>query len=268
MYDCEIKNIFDCSSVYEKLSFVEEHVNSVLSSSSGQSIAKTNRDIQVLDVKLHPKKISLNTQSGKARLLHDLASIELQAMELALRTLTEYEDAPKDFRNELAELVISESKHLQLCLNGIQSLGHQWGDWPIHMTLWNTVSSQDTLLERIFIVHRYFEGSGLDAADSLLKKVSSTTETASSVIHKKHTESILKIISTEEIDHVAFGSRWFKKICLDNKTDSEVEFKRIMHNLLPRLPKRLETINKELRLKALFTEAEIAEVARVQTLMK
>src|SRR6218665_1741766 len=59
------------------------------------------RDIEVLHAKKHPPKKGFSTAEGQARMLHDLANIELQAMELGLRTLVEFPNAPQGFKEEL-----------------------------------------------------------------------------------------------------------------------------------------------------------------------
>ena len=68
------------------------------------------RDAQVLPSDQHPDKKGLSFREGQARLLHDLASIELQAMELGLRTLREYQEAPVGFREELALITLSSGR--------------------------------------------------------------------------------------------------------------------------------------------------------------
>ena len=129
-----------------------------------------------------PAKKGLSFKEGQARLLHDLASIELQAMELCLRSLYEYPDAPVAFREQLATIALGEGNHLQLCLNGIETLGFAWGDWPVHVALWHSTANSDSLLDRILIVHRYLEGSGLDAGDTLLRRLSGVACTANACI--------------------------------------------------------------------------------------
>ncbi|RYZ67422.1 MAG: DUF455 family protein, partial [Proteobacteria bacterium] len=110
------------------------------------------RDVRVVQTKDLPNKPGISTVEGQARLLHDLASIELQALELGLRTLEEYPEAPKEFREQLAEVTAGEARHLALCLDGIEALGYSWGHWNVHLALWNVVSPEDSLLDRILIV--------------------------------------------------------------------------------------------------------------------
>lgn len=214
------------------------------------------RDIQVLLPQFHPNKKGLSTIEGQARLLHDLASIELQAFELALRTLFEYQDAPVQFRDELAALTRSEAKHLQLCLDGLEALGYKWGDWPVHLSLWQAVSKSDSILDRILIVHRYLEGSGLDAGNQLLRRLNGVSAAI--------TEPILRTINTEELDHVVFGSKWYRAIAKDQSLDPDIDFPLRLAKLRASLPKRIEKINPELRIKAGFTESEIIHLQNLR----
>ena len=208
------------------------------------------RDIQVLDSKFHPPKLGFSKLEGQARMLHDLASIELQAMELGVRTLAEFPDAPQAFREELMAVTVSEGTHLRLCLEGIQDLGFKWGDWPVHCALWDAVSAEDTLLDRILIVHRYLEGSGLDAGSYLIQRLDGVDD-------GKLTRKIVGQINFEEIGHVDFGSQWYRKICDLEKIDPSKDFPERMNALRNKLPKRMEKINRDLRRKAGFTEEEI-----------
>lgn len=208
------------------------------------------RDISVLHPKFHPAKKGFSTTEGQARMLHDLASIELQAMELGLRGLFEYPDAPMAFREELMALTLSEAEHLRMCIEGIETLGFKWGDWPVHLALWRAADKSDSLLDRILIVHRYLEGSGLDAGDTLIRRLDGTNG-------KETISKIVQQINFEEIGHVDFGSQWYRKICKLEKLEAADDFPQRMNALRFKLPKRVEPINRLLRQKAGFDEAEL-----------
>lgn len=240
----------DVPDVWEKIKYIQKSCDSLLAGGSFALPRYPGRDVEVLDSKLHPPKLGFSKIAGQARMLHDLASIELQAMELGLRTLAEFPEAPQGFRAELAEVTVSEATHLRLCLEGIHDLGFQWGDWPVHCALWDAVSVEDALLDRILIVHRYLEGSGLDAGSYLIQRLNGVDD-------GKRTQQIVAQINFEEIGHVNFGSQWYRKICQSEKIDAGEDFPRRMEALRLKLPKRMEKINRDLRRKAGFTEQEI-----------
>lgn len=251
-------NVFEIPKIQNKILHLEGHIQGVLRGEDFAVPQLAARDLDVWEPLQHPPKKGLSSKEGQARLLHDLASIELQAMELALRTLTEYHDLIKgtSYLDILVQLILSERTHLQLCLNGIQDLGFHWGQWPVHMALWKSVSRDDSLIERVFIVHRYLEGSGLDAADTLLRRLTGVSD--------KHIDTIVKTISEEEMDHVQFGSRWFFDLCKYDRLDANTTFKETLQKVRLKLPKRLEPINEKLRTQALFTEDEIETLKKYQ----
>lgn len=218
------------------------------------------RDVQILPTKQHPPKKGFSTREGSARMLHDLASIELQAMELGLRSMVEYPEAPREFRDALAALTLSEGEHLKLCLDALELLGYKWGDWPVHCNLWAAVSSEDTILDRLLIVHRYLEGSGLDAGHHIIQRLKgllvSGVDTTSIDAARKALE-VLEVINREEVGHVLFGSEWYRHFCRAHHLDPDHDFPARMKALYVRLPRRFEKLNHDLRRRAGFTDAEI-----------
>lgn len=249
------KSWFELSLIEEKLAGLAEALGQALLLTEKQVIPNVGRDVRVVAPAELPAKPGLATDAGRARLLHDLASIELQAMELAVRTLNEFPDAPREFREQLADIAVSEGTHLRLCLKGLETLGHHWGDWPVHLSLWSTVNSSDSLLDRILIVHRYLEGSGLDAGDSILRRLVG--------VPSKDVRRIVEIIVREEVDHVAFGSRWYRQIADELFIDPERDFAERIGKIAILAPRR-ERLARELRLKAGFTETELSELEKCQ----
>src|SRR5690606_11803202 len=134
------------------------------------------RNIEVRKATDMPPRKGLSQREGQGRLLHDLANIELQAVELTYRGLVDYPEADLDFRTELFLILKEEGRHLGLCLQALEDLGFKWGDFPVHLGLWSAVRPDDDLLNRILIVHRYLEGNGLDAGDTLLRKLHGVPE--------------------------------------------------------------------------------------------
>ena len=137
---------FEIANVWEKIDRIEESCEAAFKLKVAHNAPEfPARDIDLLHPKFHPPKKGFSTIEGQARMLHDLASIELQAMELGVRTLAEFPDAPEGFKEELVAVTVSEAQHLRMCLEGIEALGHKWGDWPVHSALWQAVSHEDTL---------------------------------------------------------------------------------------------------------------------------
>lgn len=253
----DFENPLVISDISRKLRVIETACHQVLSGKGGFDVPEViGRDVEVREISELPAKSGLGSGNGQARMLHDLASIELQAMEMSFRTLVDFPDAPKQFRDQLADIVLDEARHLRLCLDQIRNLGCEWGDWPVHTGLWRCLSNEDSLLDRLFIVHRFLEGSGLDAGDKILRRLKQ--------VGYKGTVHVVKVIAEEEVGHVQFGSRWYKEVCKIQKRDASLDFLSRSESLFRRLPRRLEPMNQELRKSAGFSAEELSILKSVQ----
>ncbi len=241
---------YEVANIWEKLEALPRAVEMALGKRKLEVPLLPKRDCLVLDPEFHGEKKGLSTFEGQARRLHDLASIELQACELALRSLIEFPEAPAEFREELRRLTLDEARHCQMCLEGLESMGFPWGTWPVHLILWKATSAQDTILDRILIVHRYLEGSGLDAGETLMMKLKG--------VHQSRIEKIVKVIFEEEIGHVSFGSKWYRELSLIEGLDPSEDFPLRIKKLREILPKRIEKISIEKRKLAGFSDSEIS----------
>lgn len=239
----------EIASVWQKIENCEKACAEAMKSTAPEVPLVPARDIPVFAAGDLPPKKGLSFVEGQARLLHDLASIELQAMELGLRTLREFQSAPHGFREELVAVTLSESLHLKMCLQGLEKLGFAWGSWPVHLGLWEATSPKDSLLDRILIVHRYLEGSGLDAGDTFLRKLHAISEGV--------LPSSVRTIVNDEVGHVEFGSRWYREVCRTEGLDPAEDFPLRMEKIRFQVPKRVEKISRSLRRRAGFTEAEM-----------
>ncbi len=250
--------IAECE-VFTKLRQLELEVHSLLKGQRCVIPETPGRDVQIWAIRDLPPKKGLSSIEGQARLLHDLASIELQAMELAIRTLAEFPEAPQEFREQLAMVCLDEGRHLRLCLQALDDLGFPWGSFPTHIGLWQSVSADDSLLDRIVIVHRYLEGSGLDASETLLKRLDG-------VKNARSVAEVVRVIRAEEEGHVRFGSRWYVEIAKRQGLDPEEDFAPRLKRLFYRIPRRLEPVRRELRLAAGFTPKEIHTLEELRSL--
>jgi uncharacterized ferritin-like protein (DUF455 family) len=242
--------------VYEKLRFLDSELHALLMGERRPVPERPGRDVQIWPIHKLPPKKGLSFREGQARLLHDLASIELQAMELAVRTLIEFPEAPAEFRDQLAEIARDEGRHLALCLRALEDLTLPWGSFPTHIGLWTAVHGEDSLLDRILIVHRYLEGSGLDASDTFLRRLDG--------VNAPVVTEPVRVIRQDEVAHVLFGSRWYHEIAKSQMLDPEQDFANRMLLLAQRLPRRKERISWDIRRQVGFTDLEIQALEQHQ----
>jgi uncharacterized ferritin-like protein (DUF455 family) len=249
-------NVLSIPGIYEKLKALDEALHALLLHKHDFKVPEAPaRDVVIVAAADLPRKPGLSLIEGQARLLHDLASIELQAMELGVRTLIEFPDAPREFREELAMITRAEGEHLKLCLKEMREAGFEWGHWPAHKALWSATFESDDLIERILVVHRHLEGSGLDAGDSILRRLSG--------VASKAVRNAVNTIVSEEVGHVEFGSRWYREVCRLEGCDPDAEFKLRMPAIMKRTP-RIEKIARDLRARAGFNELEMDLLDRLQ----
>lgn len=253
----DLPQVLEIADVWTKLSGLEAALHQVLLGHSLRIPAAVGREVEVRGIRNLPPKPGLSTSMGVARLIHDLASIELQALEMMLRTLSEYPEAPREFRRRLGELVLDEGRHLRLCLEELKILGHPWGTWPVHIGLWQCVRLGEPLLSRVLIVHRYLEGSGLDAGETLARRLKE--------LNQKGAHSVVNTIYVDEMDHVRFGSEWYRQLSALEKIDPDEDFERRIWQLRDQLPRRLEPISHVNREQAGFSAREIRALERLQS---
>jgi uncharacterized ferritin-like protein (DUF455 family) len=255
------QNILTLNCVRQKLAVLDDFCQRALTDPSGLMVPTLpGRDAEVLHIRQLPPKPGLAGPRGQARLLHDLANIELQAMEMAFRTLIEFPHAPPEFRLELAAVAREEGLHLKLCLDMIGELGCRWGEWPVHLGLWTSLDVADSLLDRILIVHRYLEGSGLDAGETIRRRLSGVAAAGPREVTER--------IAHDEIAHVEFGSRWYREICRREKLDPAADFEPRLKKLFHRLPRRLEPIASRLRKQSGFSDGELATLSAFQEMWR
>ena len=148
----------------------------------------------------------LSTVQGRALLVHSVAHIELNAIDLALDAVWRFPDLPEAFYTDWMRIAQEEAKHFLLLREHLVSLGFDYGDFPAHNTLWDMAErTQSDILARIGIVPRTMEARGLDASPGVKNKLVSVGD------HRAG--EILDIILTDEIGHVAAGNRWYRYLC-------------------------------------------------------
>lgn len=203
----------------------------------------------VLVSPLEVEKRSMRTVEGRAALLHALAHIEFNAINLALDAVWRFADMPEAYYRDWLKVAIEEAYHFSLLQAHLQSLGYQYGDFTGHNSLWEMVErTQDDVLARMALVPRTMEARGLDASPPLRNKLSQAGDAQAA--------GILDIILRDEVGHVAIGNHWFNWLCTQRQLNPITTFERLCAQY--RAPKLKPPFNIEARRKAGFTEEELA----------
>ena len=165
-----------------------------------------------LFAKLQTKKKALTTVEGRAALLHTLAHIELNAIDLALDIVWRFAGLPDDFYRQWLQIAKEEAYHFVLLRDHLRSLGYDYGDFPAHNGLWEMAEkTKHDLLARLALVPRTLEARGLDASPAVKAKLVSAGDLRAG--------AILDIILRDEIGHVAVGNHWYHTLCAQQQRD-------------------------------------------------
>ncbi len=152
------------------------------------------------------KQRSLATVEGRAGMIHALAHIELNAIDLALDIVWRFAGMPHDFYAQWLSVAREEALHFQLLRDHLALLGFAYGDFPAHNALWEMAEkTQADVLARVALVPRTLEARGLDASPAVKAKLIGAGD--------RRAGDIIDIILRDEIGHVATGNHWYRWLC-------------------------------------------------------
>jgi uncharacterized ferritin-like protein (DUF455 family) len=149
---------------------------------------------------------SVHTREGRAALIHALAHIELNAINLALDICWRFPGLPELFYVQWMGVAREEALHFTLLRDHLAGLGLRYGELPAHDALWEMAErTRHDLLARIALVPRTAEARGLDASPPIRAKLAQAGDSEGA--------AILDVILRDEIGHVAIGNHWYNWLC-------------------------------------------------------
>lgn len=185
-----------------------------------------------------PKRRKAGSSAGKVALLHALAHIELNAIDLAWDIMARFamleiggKPLPRDFFDDWCAVADDEAKHFLMLSERLHELGAAYGDLPAHDGLWE--SSERTAHDfaaRLAVVPMVLEARGLDVTPAMIV----TMEEQDDMV----TADILQTIHDEEITHVRAGTRWFTYYCRHHDLDAEKTWKALVSDYFNGVLKR------------------------------
>lgn len=199
---------------------------------------------------IHPGKVphrGLGTHKGRAALVHAVAHIEFNAINLALDACWRFRDQPAQYYRDWLSVAQDEARHFQMLVLRLSELGHAYGDFTAHNGLWEAAEkTRHDVLVRMALVPRVLEARGLDVTPGIISRLEQA--------HDLETVRILRIILEEEVRHVALGTHWFRHLCQQRGIEPADTFTRLLreNSMTLRLP-----LNHQARLQAGFEAAEL-----------
>ncbi|MEO1639849.1 MAG: ferritin-like domain-containing protein [Pseudomonadota bacterium] len=148
------------------------------------------------------------SEAGRIALLHAVAHIELNAVDLHWDIIARFSDTPLPigFFDDWVKAADEESKHFNLMCDCLENLGSHYGALPAHAGMWRAAEdTADDLMGRLAVVPMVLEARGLDVTPGMIK-IFKQAKLDDAV-------AALEVIYTEEVHHVAYGSKWFHFLC-------------------------------------------------------
>ncbi len=212
---------------------------------------------------VHPKKLPSRKDFSKKEsliaLLHSIAHIEYSAIDLALEAIYYFNFQNYEYIFDWLEVALDEVRHFKMIQELLKELNSFYGALPVHTGLFDIAkASRGSLLERMAIIPRYYEASGLDANPKIVRKLIPFQKNP--IIPK--IIDALEIIYTEEITHVQKGDKWFKYLCKKDNVNFLEKFQEIIVKY--NLKARANEFNIKARKKAGFSCEELIALGAKQ----
>jgi uncharacterized ferritin-like protein (DUF455 family) len=146
------------------------------------------------------------TTEGRAALLHAVAHIEFNAVNLALDAIWRFAGMPEPYYRQWLQVAGEEALHFTLLSEHLATLGHAYGDFDAHDGLWTMVqNTAGDITARMALVPRTLEARGLDATPPMQARLKQAGDLRA--------VEILSLILRDEIGHVAVGNHWYRWLC-------------------------------------------------------
>ena len=195
---------------------------------------------------------SMATDEGRAMLVHALAHIEFNAVNLALDAIWRFPGMPDAYYMDWLRVAAEEAHHFTLLAAHLRTLGWAYGDFPGHDSLWEMVAkTSGDVLARMALVPRTMEARGLDAIPPLRAKLAQAGDEAAA--------EILDVLLRDEMGHVEIGNRWYFYLCDQRGLEPVATYDAL--TVQYKAPVLKGPFNVEARRQAGFTEAELARLA-------
>jgi len=199
----------------------------------------------------HPRSTKLIDERERGRLLHFFGNHELLATELMALVLLKFPDAPASFRLGVLDTLKEEQIHTRLYIHRMKQCGVEFGQLPLSDYFWKSVSSMEDPLDYVTRLSLTFEQANLDYSCEYKSIFESVGDTA--------TANLLDRIYRDEISHVGFGLKWFRRWKASGKSDWEAFRERLVFPLSPSRAKGND-FNRDARTQAGLDDAFINDL--------
>jgi len=173
---------------------------------------------ELLDPRNVPRRRP-GSPEGRIAILHAVAHIELNAVDLHWDIVARFTDTPMPlgFYDDWVKSAGEEAKHFNLVCDVLEANGSHYGAMPAHAGMWR--AAEDTaadLMGRLAVVPMVLEARGLDVTPNMIALFEKAGDAGA--------VAALRTIYAEEVGHVAYGSKWFHFLCGRHELDPKDAF--------------------------------------------
>ncbi|WP_300528597.1 ferritin-like domain-containing protein [Maricaulis sp.] len=170
----------------------------------------------------------LNSPHGRIALLHAIAHIEFNAIDLAFDLIARFggdaripESQRRAFIDDWIGVGDDEARHFVMVEDRLNEMDARYGDLPAHSGLWDAAeSTAHDLAARLAVAPLVLEARGLDVTPGMIERLRSANDHDSA--------AVLTVIYNEEIGHVGAGARWFGTICSTMEADPQSTYQALV----------------------------------------
>jgi uncharacterized ferritin-like protein (DUF455 family) len=196
----------------------------------------------------------MGTQQGRTILMHAIAHIEFNAINLAWDAIYRFRNLPREYYSDWVGVAREEAMHFSMIRTWLEQQGSFYGEFAAHDGLWHmAIQTMDDPLIRMALIPRVFEARGLDVAPDMIKGLFNHGA--------EEAAEILQLIYDDEIGHVHIGSVWFEYLCKQRNIISDVTFQEILKEYQPVFVKN--KLNKKARRQAGFSDSELTMLENI-----
>lgn len=196
----------------------------------------------------------LGGQRGRAALVHAIAHIEFNAINLALDAALRFPGMPSQFYRDWLSVAEDEARHFEMLAQRLAQLDTKYGDLPAHNGLWEmALATMDDVMLRMALVPRVLEARGLDVTPGMIARLEAVGD--------QDTIAALDVILREEERHVAIGSHWFQTLCRERGLEPQATFLQLLREHYK--GQISGPFNEPARLRAGFSEHEMKQLLQL-----
>jgi uncharacterized ferritin-like protein (DUF455 family) len=185
---------------------------------------------------------------GRLTLVHAIAHIEFNAINLALDAVYRFQNMPEQYYTDWCLVAAEEAQHFTMLSNYLKCHGAGYGDFPAHNGLWEMAVKTDAdVLVRMALVPRVLEARGLDVTPGMINKLQATGDT--------QLITILQKIFDDEIGHVRIGTHWYQTLCKERNFEPDKTFLELIEKYMQGA--KFGPFETEARIEAGFSKEEM-----------